>query len=159
MDFFGIAASASKGGHRGVVITASKISTEMFLRGRRRGINILAWCRAVAAFIAEPNAAPDRGRHPGFARHKVSRAAPAGELGRSAAEGPEAADRQGAGFRPDLVRDGQRAVSIDHCPANGFGPAAALICPLRNRILGPARGFDSSCSRPCRSAKCFYSQR
>ena len=49
-----------------------------------RSIRILAWCRAVAAFIAEPGAAPDRGRHPGFARHKVSPAAPAGELGRSA---------------------------------------------------------------------------
>ena len=51
-----------------MVITASKISIEMFLSGRGQRINILAWCRAVAAFIAEPGAAPDRGRYIGFAR-------------------------------------------------------------------------------------------
>ena len=75
-----------EGVHLGVVITVSKIFIEMFLRGRGRGISILAWCQAVAAFIAEPGAAPDRGRITGFARVNVSPAAPAGELGRPAAE-------------------------------------------------------------------------
>ncbi len=36
----------------------------------------------LAQFHHKPGALPDRGRHTGFARHNVSPAAPAGELGR-----------------------------------------------------------------------------
>jgi hypothetical protein len=36
----------------------------------------------LAQFRHKPGALPDRGRHTGFARHNVSPAAPAGELGR-----------------------------------------------------------------------------